>query len=645
MSKLDHLFSPIQIRDMKLNNRAVMPPMGTWLANDDNTVSEASLAYIKRQAQSGAGLIISEVTCVHPSGLAGDRHMGVYEDRFIPGLKQYAQAIHEAGGKAAMQLHHAGRESFFLLSKGKAVGPSAVPSKVYGMPPAEMSVELIQEVIASFGTAAVRAREAGFDAVEVHGAHGYLLTQFLSAFSNIREDKYGGDLKGRATFVIEVLRSVRASVGENFPVMIRISAEEFIKGGYMVEDLFPILPLLVEAGADVIHASIGTHGSPGGITSATPEYEPGFNAWRAKKIKQVVDIPVIAVGRFNDPSLADKTIAQGDADLVAFGRQQLADPDYLIKAKENRPQDIRRCIACNQGCIERIMFEPGTSIRCAINPETGQELIYPKVPAKKSCDVWVIGAGPAGLTAAFEAARLGHKVSLFEKSDEPGGQIRFAGRPPHKKVYTEWINWLAEQVKRAGVEIKTGTAVTESMINKGQPEVVILATGGEKIVPDLPGIDRPIVCDALQILGGETEPKENILVVGGGLIGMETADFLTAKGSKVTVIEMLKKSPVSKMASHGYMLHKRLRDGGCRMMLNTKLEGIEEGSVIISADGESQTLSPVDQVVVAVGMKPVEDLKAYLEKEGVRHYIVGDAVEPRRIIEATEEGARAAWDI
>ena len=645
MSTLDHLFSPIQIRNMTLSNRAVMPPMGTWLANDDNTVGEALLAYIKRQAQGGAGLIISEITCVHPSGLAGDRHVGAYDDRFIPGLKKYAQAIHEAGGKAAMQLHHAGRESFFLLSKGKAVGPSAVPSKVYGMPPAEMSVELIQEVIAGFGQAAARAREAGFDAVEVHGAHGYLLTQFLSAFSNIREDKYGGDLKGRATFVIEVLRSVRASVGEDFPVMIRISAEEFIKGGYMVEDLFPILPLLVEAGADVIHASIGTHGSPGGITSATPEYEPGFNAWRAKKIKQVVNIPVIAVGRFNDPSLADKTIAQGDADLVAFGRQQLADPDYLIKARENRAQDIRHCIACNQGCIERIMFEPGTSVRCAINPETGQELIYPQAPAKKSSNVWVVGAGPAGLTAAFEAARLGHKVSLFDKSNEPGGQIRFAGRPPHKQVYSDWIDWLAEQVKSAGVEIKTGTAVTESMINKGQPEVVILATGGEKIVPDLPGIDRPIVCDALQILGGETGPKENILVVGGGLIGMETADFLTAKGSKVTVIEMLKKSPVSKMASHGYMLHKRLRDGGCRMMLNTKLEGIDEGSVIVSADGKSQTLSPVDQVVIAVGMKSAKDLKAYLEKEGVRHYIVGDAVEPRRIMEATEEGARAAWDI
>jgi len=630
---------------MTLSNRAVMPPMGTWLANDDGTVGDASIAYIKRQAQSGAGLIISEVTCVHPTGLAGNRHMGVYEDRFVPGLKKYAQAIHEAGGKAAMQLHHAGRESFFLLSKGKAVGPSPLPSKVYGMPPNEMSLELIEEIIEAFGQGAVRALEAGFDAVEVHGAHGYLLTQFLSALSNIREDKYGGDLEGRATFIIEVLKKVRSSVGDDFPILLRISAEEFIKGGYAVEDLFPILPSFVEAGADIIHASIGTHGSPGGITSAPQEYEPGFNAWRAKKIKQVVSVPVIAVGRFTDPALADETIAKGDADLVAFGRQQLADPDYLIKGREGRSKDIRFCIACNQGCIERIMFEPGTSVRCAINPETGQELIYPKAPAEKSCDVWVIGAGPAGLTAAFEAARLGHRVSLFDKSDEPGGQIRYAGIPPYKQVYKDWINWLADQVKSAGVDMKTGTTVTASMINQGRPEVVILATGGEKIVPDIPGIDKPFVCDALQILGGEIEPEENVVVVGGGLIGMETADYLTEKGSKVTVVEMLKKSPVSKMASHGYMLHSRLRDKGCRLMLNTKVERIEEKAVIASIEGASQTISPVDQVVIAVGMKPVDNLFSCLEKEGIRHYIVGDALEPRRIIEATEEGARAAWNI
>ena len=277
MNTLKHLLSPIKIRQMELANRVVMPAMGTNLGNDDSTVSEALLAYIGRQARSGAGLVISEITAVHPSGSVGPTHLGAYDDRFIPGLRMYAAAVHEAGGKAAMQLHHAGRESLFMLMQGEAIGPSAVPSVVYRQPPREMTVEDIHEIVGAFGQAARRAREAGFDAVEVHGAHGYLLTQFLSSLSNVREDEYGGSLKNRVRFIVEVLQEVRTSVGDEFPVLLRISAEEFIKGGYTVEDLKAILPSLVSAGADVIHASVGTHGSPGGITSAPPEYEAGFN--------------------------------------------------------------------------------------------------------------------------------------------------------------------------------------------------------------------------------------------------------------------------------------------------------------------------------------------------------------------------------
>lgn len=644
MSTLRHLLSPIKVRKMELANRAVMPPMGTSLGNSDATVSEALVAYMKRQAKGGAGLIITEITAVHPSGIVWESQLGAYDDRFIPGLKKLADAVHETGGKAALQLHHAGRESLYLLDKGEAIGPSAVPSLVFGQAPREMTLEDIQEIVDSFGQAAIRAREAGFDAVEVHGAHGYLLTQFLSAISNRREDEYGGSFSNRARFVIEVLEEVRKGVGGDFPVSLRISAEEFIKNGYTVEDIQTILPDLVKAGADVIHASIGTHGSPGSITSAPPEYEPGFNVWRARKIKDSVDVPVIAVGRFTDPALADEVIARGDADLVAFGRQQLADPDYLIKARQGRFEDIRKCIACNQGCIERLMLE-AKSIRCAINPETGQELIYPQGTAKVSRKVWIIGAGPAGLTAAYEATRLGHKVSLFEKEDKPGGQLHFASQAPHKGVYGEWISWLISQVERAGVQIQTNTCVTDTMIGEGEPEVVILATGGEKIIPAIPGIDRAVVCDAWQILGEEVPGQESVVVVGGGVIGMETADFLIDRGSKVTLVEALKTSPVTKFASHGYMLHKRLRDGGCRFLFNSAVESIQEDSVTVISEGSKETVSPVDQVVIAVGMRPREDLKKTLQERGIRHYIVGDAAEVRRIIEATEEGAKAAWDI
>ncbi len=265
----------------------------------------------------------------------------------------------------------------FSWNKGKAVAPSAVPSIVFRKTPREMTVEEIKEVILAFGSAAARAREAGFDAVELHAAHGYLLTQFLSAISNRRTDAYGGtNLKERSRFVIEVITEVRRQVGPDFPISVRVSGEEYIRGGYTIDDMQTILPDMVKAGADMIHASIGTHGSPGAITQATAEYEPGFNVRLAKKIKEVVSVPVIAVGRFSDPALADEVIGRGDADLVAFGRQFLADPDFLIKAKAGRTADIRKCIACNQGCIEREILGEG-NIRCSINPETGQETIYP----------------------------------------------------------------------------------------------------------------------------------------------------------------------------------------------------------------------------------------------------------------------------
>jgi 2,4-dienoyl-CoA reductase-like NADH-dependent reductase (Old Yellow Enzyme family)/thioredoxin reductase len=644
MNLLPSLFSPIKIKSLELVNRVVMPPMGTNLGNPDGTVSEANLAYLRRRARGGAGLIITEIASVHPSGSAIANELGVYDDRFIPGLKEIANAVHDSGSKVALQLHHAGRESLYLLQQGKAIAPSAIPSLVFGLTPREMTRDEIQEIIIAFGAAARRGIEAGFDAVEVHGAHGYLLTQFLSALSNKRDDQYGGSLSNRSRFMIEVLQEVRKMVGPDFPLSLRLSVEECIKGGYTVENIQTILPNLVEAGADILHASLGTHGTPGGITSAPPEYQPGFNVWRAKKLKEAVDVPVIAVGRFTDPALADNVIARGEADLVAFGRQFLADPDFLIKAREGRPADIRQCIACNQGCIERLILGEGR-IRCAINPETGQEVIYPQGPAGVRRNVWVVGAGPGGLTAAFEAARLGHQVNLFEKEDETGGQLRFASRAPFKEHYEAWASWLTAQVKKMGVTLCTGTEVTERMLSEGNPDAVILASGGKQIEPDIPGIELPLVHNAWQVLNGAVSPGKNAVVIGGGLIGMETADYLCQKGTQVTLVEVLKRSPVLKITSHGYMLHTRLKQAGCRLLFNTVIKKIEESSVTVLIEGREQLLTPVDQVIIAVGLESRKELKEILQARKIRHFIIGDAFQPRRIIEATEEGARAAWNL
>jgi 2,4-dienoyl-CoA reductase-like NADH-dependent reductase (Old Yellow Enzyme family)/thioredoxin reductase len=645
MSPLNNILSPITIKSMTLTNRVVMPPMGTNLGKDDGTVSPENLAYLKRRAQGQPGLIITEITAAHPGGIVNQNQLGAYDDRFIPGLSRLVAVAHEAGSKIAMQIHHVGRESIYLLEQGKAIGPSAVPSIVYRRTPREMTIEDIKEVILSFGSAAARAQKAGFDAVEIHAAHGYLLTQFLSAISNRRTDEYGGaTLKDRSRFVIEVITEVRKQVGPDFPISVRVSGEEYIRGGYSAEDMQTILPDLVKAGADLIHASIGTHGSPGAITQATAEHEPGFNVRLAKKMKEVISVPVIAVGRFSDPALADEVIGRGDADLVAFGRQFLADPDFLLKAKAGRSADIRKCIACNQGCIEREMLLEG-NIRCSINPETGQETVYPDGAAAKSKDVWVIGSGPGGLTAAYEASRLGHRVTLFEQEKELGGQLRYARIPPYKKIYGEWIDWQIDQVKKAGVTIKNSTTVTEAMLKDQRPEQVILAAGGEKIIPKIEGMEKGHVCDAWQILSGTVTPKDHILVIGGGLIGMETADFLTEQGKEVTLVEMLERSPVRKITSHGFMLHQRLQEKNCRLIFSTVLKTISDGSVEIETKGETSVMSPIDQVVLAVGLKARDKLKGILESLKIPFAVIGDARQPRRIFEAVEEGAQAAWQL
>jgi len=652
MKTLQHLLKPIRIKNLEIANRLVMPPMGTALGNDDSTVSEANLAYIKRRAESGAGLIITEITEVHPLGSASRNCLAVWDDKFIAGLNKLADVVHAQGSKIAMQLHHTGRENYLLQRKNKAIGPSAIPSYIFGFlgAPREMTLEDIEETIAAFGSAAVRARKAGFDAVELHGAHGYLLMQFLSANCNQRTDKYGGDFRSRSRFMIECLKEVRKQVGQDFPISIRLSGEECIKNGYTISDMQTIIPDLVSAGADMINVSFGTHGNPEvNIDTPNPsapvEYDPGFKAYLARKIKDVTKVPVISVGRYVDPYEMDEVIARGDADFIAVARQHLADPDFLKNAREGHPQDTMECLACNQGCIERLSLEQ-LPIRCAINPQTGQELLSPAGPAAVSRNVWVVGGGPGGLTSAFEAARLGHHVTLFERESQTGGNVRYAAKAPHKAVYGKYIQTLTAKCKTQGVEIKTNTEVTETMIEAGKPDAVILSIGAEKSTCPVEGITSSVVCDAWQILDGEVKPKDHVVVIGGGLVGMETADFLREKGVKdITLVEMLATSPVLAWAAHGYMLHKRLRAAGIKLMFGTTVKLITEGSVLVTKKDEDRKLEPVNQVIVAVGVTPRNTLKDMLSKKGIRHFVIGDAVAPRRIIEATTDGAKAAWDI
>jgi 2,4-dienoyl-CoA reductase-like NADH-dependent reductase (Old Yellow Enzyme family) len=641
---LSHLFSSIKIGNLVLKNRAVMPAMATSYGNKDGSISDRLVAYIERRAQGDVGLIITEVCAIDPRGKGFGREIGVWDDSLIPGLSKLTEAAHRHGAMIALQLHHAGRETISAVAGAMPEAPSDLPSVILNQTTEAMSIDRINEIINAYAMGAFRARQAGFDAVEVHGAHGYLITQFLSPFSNRRADQYGGSDENRARFLIEILNAVRKKVGPDFPVIVRLSADECIKGGYTLEFIKWLAPHLVEAGADALHASVGVYSTPGMLSIPVADTPEGFNLFRAREVKQTVQVPVIGVGRVIDPRMADEAIARGDADLISMGRQFLTDPEFLLKAREGRREDIRWCLGCNQGCIERLSFEFKTTT-CSINPECGREYedIYKKAETRKK--IWVIGGGPAGLSAALAAGRRGHGVTLFERRSDLGGQLLSASRPPHKEGFYRWVEWAARELKGLGVQVRTGTAVTERMIADDRPDAVVLASGALPAAPQINGIEGPNVVDARDVLEGSAAVKTPAVILGAGYVGMETADFCLARGIAVTIVDMAKFPPVNKFTAHGYWLHRRLKDSGSTLMLNCRVEAIESNAVLVRQEDQQLRIEPVATVIKAFGSAPERGLAGVLQGLGVPFVEAGDVVKPRRLIEAVHEGDAAGLSV
>ncbi len=640
MPELANLFSPIAINGLELENRAVMPAMGTGYGGPDGGVTDRLLAYLSRRARGGVGLIVTEICAVDTRGKGMPTEIGAWSDDLIPSLAKIPRAVHHEGGKAALQLHHAGRETIEAFAGAVPEAPSPIPSPIMPQPCEEMSLERIAEVVLAYGSAAGRAVEAGFDAVEVHGAHGYLINQFLSPFSNQREDEYGGSDENRARFALVVAAAVREAVGPDFPIIFRVSAEELVRGGYDLSFMKWLAPRLVEAGADAIHASVGVTATPGGYTIASMDTEPGFNLPRARALKQVLGVPVITVGRISDPRLADQAIERGDADMVSFGRQHLTDPDFLARARRGDFEHIRWCLACNQGCIERLAYE-FKAVTCTINPECGKEYKGSPASVKDPLRVWVIGAGPAGLSAALSASRRGHLVELFERDAAPGGQLQPASQTLNKHALADWVELASRELNEKGIEIGLGTEITADDIREARPDHVILATGALPETFDIHGTDSEDVFDAREVLLGKVELAGDVVVLGAGYVGMETADLLVWRGHKVTIIEMSPEPPIGKYTTHGYWLHKRLKDAGVKLVLGARVVGIEPGAVLYEREGTGERLAHAGPVVTALGATPESALTAVLDSEGIPYSVVGDAESPRRLLEAVHEGHAA----
>jgi 2,4-dienoyl-CoA reductase-like NADH-dependent reductase (Old Yellow Enzyme family)/thioredoxin reductase len=644
MPPFEKLLQPIKIGAMEVKNRFVMAPMVTNYAGGDGVVTERLKAYYRARSKGGVGLMIVEAAFVDPSGKGYSNELGIYKDDFIGGLKGLVDEVHPFGTKIAIQIYHSGRQSHETMTGGRLIAPSPIPCPVGREEPKEMTKGDINHMIEAFGQAARRAVASGFDAVEMHGAHGYLINQFLSPYSNQRMDEYGGPLENRARFPLEVLGRVRKEVGDAFPIIYRMSSEEFVNGGLTVEDTMAFSVMLSDNGIDAIHVSGGVYESSAMIIQPAAVSQ-GLYVENASAIKGAIGsrVPVLVVGRIKDPHMAEDILAQGKADMVVMGRALLADPEMPAKVIEGRPQEIRPCIGCNQGCVDKLLTDQ--DIACLGNALTGREWEFDldrkaSVPKR----VLVIGGGPGGLECARVAAMRGHDVFLYEKGHELGGQMNIAAIPPYKGEIKELARFLISQVKDLGVHIKVGEEVDETVIDRIKPDLVMLATGSLPINPDIPGVENNNVLNAEEILAGASFGG-NVVIVGGGMVGCETAEFLADQGAKVTIVEMMSHVATDMGLLTKALLIQRMKQKGIKIFTKKKVKEINSGSLILEEDGHTESLDHIDTIVLAMGYKSDMNLERIIEDKGIPVYKIGDCSEPRNMMEAIHEGFFYAYEL
>lgn len=621
----DKLFEPMKIGKLEIKNRLVVPPMHSGSATKEHLFSKQSYNYFAARAKGGFGLVISEFLCVSREGLANETQVGIYDDSFIPNLAKLTKRIHENGAVCFAQIHHAGIQSDFKTTNQIAVGASYIPAVNKLQPVHELTTEEVWDLIQKFGDAAVRAKKAGFDGVEIHGAHGYLIAQFLSKSTNKRTDEFGGNTTARAKFACEIIKKIKKKCGEDYPVTIRISGVEDIENGNTIIDSAAQAILFEEVGADAIHVSIGT------IVSRTvilPYYiQPGFNSVNASKIKESVNIPIICVGRINDPAIAENIIISGAADFVALGRQSICDPEFPNKVKGSRLDEIFHCSACMQRCLGGSKCEEGeVGVSCMINPFSGKEGIFEIKKTKKAKKVVVVGAGVAGLQAAWILAKREHNVTLLEKEKSAGGQLKLASVPPMKHDLARTIHTYETLCNKYGVNIEYGVEVNKEVLESYNADTIILATGSSPIVPPIKGIEKNNAYKANDILKGEKVlGNQKILVIGAGLVGCETAEFLSLYNNKVTIVDMIKEmAPLLGKIPRKYLLSK-LDDNNVQFYPETKVLELTSDGIKYEHNGEQGTLSGFDSVIFAIGSRSHNPLLEFSNQMCKEVYSIGDA--------------------
>jgi 2,4-dienoyl-CoA reductase-like NADH-dependent reductase (Old Yellow Enzyme family)/thioredoxin reductase len=604
-------------------------------------VSDRNLSYYRERARGGVGLIIVEAVYIHQSGKHRANGIGAADDRFIPGLQSLAKTIRDEGAVPAIQLIHTGRLMSSKSSGLPVLAPSAVPHRMTGEVPREMTIEDINLMVECFAASAARVVEAGFEMVEVHGAHGYLLQQFLSPYSNRRQDGYGGSFANRARFPLEVVRAVRKRLDDSAQIIYRLSATEFMQGGLTTEEMGEFAHTLQAEGIDALHVSVGINETDFTIGQVIQSiyYEPGNLAKYARAMKANVSIPVIAVGRINSPEVAEAILARGDADFVATGRALFADPYWPRKARDGKPEDIRKCVACNMGCIGRLMQQ--NDVKCTQNPWVGTdfEVGLPPAPLKKR--VLVLGGGPAGLEAARVAAARGHHVTLLEEHAQLGGQVQLGCVPPGKAELQEVVLARVRDLEKLRVEVKCSVKVTSADIEAAKTDVVIEAIGAQPAAVDIPTDFPEKIASAWAVLAGQQVPGQKVLVVGGGMVGLETADFLVSQGKQVVLIELLDQLGQTITPTARATLLSRLASQNVQTITGVLLEYWGHNGVLLrKRDGSVLLLPDIENVVVAVGAR--SNRLKFPKLTGIDWKRVGDCERPRDILAAVCEAAEVA---
>ncbi|MDG3085555.1 NAD(P)/FAD-dependent oxidoreductase [Vibrio hannami] len=630
------MFEPMNIGSLQLKNRIIMAPMLTNFMQEDGSVTDRYIEYILARVKGDVGLVITEGAHIMQAGRGFTRGLGIDSDMLIESHKRLTEAVHQHGGRIALQLHHSGRQTSSQITGQAIVSASAIPCPIFKEVPKVLDTDEIRVIVTAYAQAALRAEQAGYDAVEIHGAHGYLVNQFLSEYSNKRQDQYGGSINNRTRFLKEILAEIRA-VGCTLPLSLRLPSDEFVEGGIKLEQAIEIARLAVEYGIDCLHVTGGVYQSAHRIIQPSIVGQ-GLYRDNARAIKEAINsaVPVIVVGRIKKPAMIEEILDKGNADGIALGRTLLADPEFILKIRNRQFDLIRPCIACNQGCVDNI--NSGQSISCIGNLKVGKEIEFDEqAEPVQGLNIVVVGAGPAGLEAARTLAENGNVVKVVEQRGYLGGQMELASRPPHKGEIAEFLSFLVNACKKSDVEFVLNQSVDKLYLQQELPDAVVIASGTSNFIPEIEGLKDYITAD--DILMQEKSVSGSTVIIGGGLVGCETAEYIRQRdsASEVHIIEMQDDIAVDMSPSAKAILSNSLIDLDVNIWLKTTVVKVSDGKLHVQNQDGTHILQ-ADTVVFATGYRSQNSLNNICNDLGIPYASVGDCNKPRNILSAVHEG-------